>query len=109
MAAPAKGDPASARDAATDVMQHTTASDQAIQAVLGSGEQHLHFGDRVRPAEPAVSLAPPFGLRTDDLPVRGRDELLTELTSSSSRSGGFRQRMRPGCWPEYDRSVAASE
>ncbi len=29
-----------------------------------------------------MSLAPPFGLRGDDLPIRGRDELLTELTGS---------------------------
>src|SRR5712691_1889323 len=84
MAAPAKGEPVGADEAGVDVSQKATAYGSAMQAVVGSGQLHAYFGDRPRAAEPAVSLAPPFGLRTDDLPIRGRDELLAELTGNWS-------------------------
>jgi hypothetical protein len=47
--------------------------------MLGSGVQHNYFGGQRRGPEAVVSIAPPFGLRPEGLPVRGREELLAEL------------------------------
>jgi hypothetical protein len=63
------------------VAQAGFASDHAQQALLGSGVQNIYFDDRGQDVEPAISLAPPFGLRDDNLPMRGRDILLEELSN----------------------------
>ena len=67
------------------VEQDAAAAGQAQQAVLGSGIQHVHFGDRDRPGEPAVSVAPPVGQRDEQLPLRGRDQILAEINGSGAR------------------------
>jgi hypothetical protein len=64
----------------SQVEQKAAAGGQAQQANLGSGIQHVHFGDRDRPGEPAVSVAPPVGQRDEQLPLRGRDQILAEIT-----------------------------
>jgi hypothetical protein len=64
--------------------QEATASGQAQQAMLRSGIQHVHFGDRERPREPVVSVAPPVGQRDEQLPVRGRDQILAEIAGSAA-------------------------
>lgn len=65
------------------VSQDFSASDQARQAVQGSGIQNVYLVGRDREFELAVSLAPPFGQRDENLPLRGRDELLSELADNS--------------------------
>ena len=67
------------------VEQDAAAAGQAQQANLGSGIQHVHFGDRDRLGEPAVSVAPPVGQRDEHLPLRGRDQILAEITGSGAR------------------------
>ena len=61
------------------IWQEVTASGQAQQASLGSGTQVNYFGEDSSQAEAAVSIAAPVGQRDADLPLRGRDELLTAL------------------------------
>lgn len=68
-------------DPGDGITQAAIASDRASQALLGSGVQNVYFGERDQDAEPAISLAPPFGLRDDKLPVRGRDAVLEELSN----------------------------
>ena len=59
----------------------------AQRAVLGSGTQHIFYGEVGRPQEPAVSIAPPFGRLDASRPMRGRDELLAELVSGAVTAG----------------------
>jgi hypothetical protein len=61
------------------VRQHQQVTDTAQAAMLGSGVQNVYFGGERRRPEAVVSIAPPFGLRPETLPVRGREELLAEL------------------------------
>jgi hypothetical protein len=61
------------------VSQDFSASGQARQAVQGSGVQHIYFDARDQVPEPAISIAPPVGQWDESLPIRGRDELLSEL------------------------------
>lgn len=49
---------------------------------MGSGTQYNYFGAQQTEAEAAVSIAPPLGQRDDTLPLRGRDDLLAELTGA---------------------------
>jgi hypothetical protein len=65
-----------------DLRQESAASDQAQQAVLGSGTLNAYFGDRHAAAEPEISIAPPLGQRDENLPLRGRDELLAVLAAA---------------------------
>ena len=67
------------------VEQDAAAADRAQQAVLGSGTQNAYFGDRERAREPAVSVAPPVGQRDEQLPLRGRDQILAEISGSGVR------------------------
>ena len=69
----------------SQVEQEASAGGQAQQANLGSGIQLVHFGDRERPGEPVVSVAPPVGQRDEQLPLRGRDQLLAEISGSAAR------------------------
>ena len=64
------------------VSQDFSASGQARQAVQGSGIQNVYLGAHDQPAEPAISIAPPVGQRDENLPIRGRDGLLSELANS---------------------------
>jgi len=66
------------------VEQDAAATGQAQQAVVGSGTLNAYFGDRARPGEPAVSVAPPVGQRDEQLPLRGRDQILAEITGSGA-------------------------
>ena len=66
------------------VFQDFTASGQAQQAVQGSGIQNVYLGAHNQAAEPAISVAPPFGQRDGNLPIRGRDGLLSELADSGA-------------------------
>lgn len=68
-------------DPGDGITQAGIASDHAKQALLGSGVQNIYFGERDQAAEPAISLEPPFGLRDDKLPIRGRGVLLDELSN----------------------------
>ena len=69
-------------DPLPELRQEASASGSAQQAALGSGIQHVYFGDRGQRAEPPVSITPPFGQRTVYLPIRGRDEMLAEFTGA---------------------------
>ena len=75
MAKPAKA----SRPAPAELAQDARAFDQSRQAILGAGQQNNYFGERDRPPEPTISVAPPYGQRAN-LPLRGRDQLLTVLT-----------------------------
>jgi len=68
-----------------DLEQNLTASGAAQAPVQGYGIQHNYFGNRAADAEAAVSIAPPFGQREENLPLRGRDVLLAGLTATSAR------------------------
>ena len=70
------------RDPPAGLTQEASASGGAQQAALGSGVQNVYFGGRKQPAEPPVSIAPPYGQRTADRPMRGRDELLADLAGA---------------------------
>jgi Tetratricopeptide repeat len=61
------------------VAQEFLASGQAQQAVQGAGIQNVYIVNSSRESETVVSVAPPFGQRNENLPLRGRDELLSEL------------------------------
>jgi hypothetical protein len=63
--------------------QELSVSDAAKAAVLGSGVQNVYLGGRQ--PEPTVSIAPPFGLRPEGLPVRGREGLLADLEAAGPR------------------------
>ena len=76
-------EPVAEPDLPAQVQQDAAASDQARQASLGSGTQINYFGEDSPQAETAVSIAAPVGQRDADLPLRGRDELLTVLTDAS--------------------------
>ena len=67
------------------VKQDAAAAGQAQQAVVGSGTLNAYFGDRARPGEPAVSVAPPVGQRDEQLPLRGRGQILAEITGPGAR------------------------
>jgi RecA/RadA recombinase len=67
------------------VEQKAAAGGQAQQAVVASGTLNAYFGDRERPGEPAVSVAPPVGQRDEQLPLRGRDQILAKITGSGAR------------------------
>jgi hypothetical protein len=67
------------------VRQAASADGAAQQAVLGSGTQNVYLGGRERSPEPAVSIAAPAGQLDESLPLRGRDELLAELTGAGAR------------------------
>jgi tetratricopeptide (TPR) repeat protein len=61
--------------------QDASASGNARQVVQGSGIQFIDFHGPA--SEPPVSIAPPFGRRNKDQPVRGRDDLLDELARAA--------------------------
>jgi len=63
-----------------ELRQEASAADRAQQPVLGSGTQHNYFATQQTEEEAAISIAPPLGQRDDTLPLRGRDDLLAELT-----------------------------
>jgi len=65
--------------------QNVTGFDRAQQASQVSGVQNVYFGDRGRAEEAAVSIVPPFGQRDENMPLRGREELLAELAVGQSR------------------------
>jgi hypothetical protein len=69
--------------------QDASASGNARQVVQGSGIQFIDFHGPA--AEPPVSIAPPFGRRNKDQPVRGRDDLLDELARAAA---GYRSPAR---------------
>jgi plasmid stability protein len=71
-----------------EVQQTAGAHDRAQQANLGSGTQNVFMGSHERAAEPAVSIAPPFGQLDASLPLRGRDRLLAELDGTGASAGG---------------------
>jgi tetratricopeptide (TPR) repeat protein len=66
------------------VSQDFTASGQARQAVQGSGIQNVYLVGPDGEFEPAVSLVPPFGQRDENAPLRGREELLSNLADNSA-------------------------
>jgi hypothetical protein len=66
------------------VLQDVSASGHARQAVQGAGVQNVYLVGPERELEPAVSVTPPLGQRDENLPIRGRDELLAELEDSRS-------------------------
>ena len=61
------------------VLQDFSASGQTQQAVQGSGIQNIYLSAHDKCPEPAISVAPPFGQRDENLPIRGRNGLLSEL------------------------------
>jgi hypothetical protein len=63
--------------------QDVTASGSAQQVVQGSGIQYINLGLE---SEPAISIAPPFGQRDENLPLRGRDDLLAELAGGTGQA-----------------------
>jgi hypothetical protein len=65
---------------APEVRQEFSASGAAWQAVLGSGVQNVFFGAIEAPPVLAVSIAPPVGQLSEDLPLRGREGLPGELS-----------------------------
>jgi tetratricopeptide (TPR) repeat protein len=56
-----------------------TGHERTQQATLGTGAQHNYFGGVPAEAETPVSIAPPAGQRDGRFPLRGRDEVLSEL------------------------------
>ncbi len=64
-----------------DVSQGFSAAGQAQQAVQGSGVQNVFLTRSDADVEPLVSIMPPFGRRSEKLPLRGRDELLSMLAA----------------------------
>jgi len=66
------------------VSQDFSASGQARQAVQGSGIQNVYIVGRDGEFELEVSLAPPFGQRGENVPFRGRKELLSQLADNSA-------------------------
>jgi hypothetical protein len=70
-------------DLLAQVRQDVTGFDRARQASLGSGTQVNYFGEDSPRADAAVSIAAPVGQRDADLPLRGREDLLTELADAS--------------------------
>src|SRR6202050_4309780 len=75
MAKPAKA----SRPDPAELAQDARAFDQSSKAIRGAGQQYVYFGDRDRPTEATISVAPPYGQRAN-LPLRGRDQLLAVLT-----------------------------
>jgi plasmid stability protein len=67
------------------VRQDFSAYGSAQQATLGTGTQYVSFGAPGAEPEAAISIAPPIGQRSDDLPLRGRDKLLAELSAPGPR------------------------
>src|SRR5487761_984513 len=67
------------------VRQDFSARDSAQQATLGRGTQNVYFGAPGTGPEAAISIVPPIGQRSDDLPLRGRDKLLAELSAPGPR------------------------
>jgi tetratricopeptide (TPR) repeat protein len=65
-----------------ELRQEASAADRAQQPVLGSGTQHNYFATQQTEEEAAVSIAPPLGQRDEAMPLRGRDDLLAELTGA---------------------------
>ena len=64
-----------------------TGYDRSRQATLGTGTQHNYFGGIGAESERAVSIAVPVGLRDGRFPLRGREELLSELLAAGSGPG----------------------
>src|SRR5882757_3252359 len=64
--------------------QDFRATGHSQQAVQGSGIQNIYFEDSRQMPESSISLAPPFGQRNDRLPIRGRNELLSEFEDSGN-------------------------
>ena len=52
---------------------------------MGRGTQNVYFGAPGTGPEAAISIVPPIGQRSDDLPLRGRDKLLAELSAPGPR------------------------
>ena len=59
--------------------QHTAPRDWARQTRLGWGLGPDYFGSKGAPEEILVSVVAPLGLRDDRLPLRGREQVLSEL------------------------------
>ena len=66
------------------VRQDFSAYGQARVAAQASGIQNVYLDGRGRNSEPVVSLVPPIAQRDDNLPIRGRDDLLSELAAGST-------------------------
>jgi tetratricopeptide (TPR) repeat protein len=71
--------------AADPIRQDLTARDRSQVFALGSGDMHLHMEGGSAGSEQAVSLAPPFGDRDPNLPLRGRSALIDTLLNSIDR------------------------
>ena len=84
--APGAADPSASggtsKETPAGVRQGFTASDEARQAVQGSGVQYVYFGEG-RPAAVSVSAEPPWGQRDETRPVRGRERLLADLAGGT--------------------------
>jgi tetratricopeptide (TPR) repeat protein len=64
------------------ISQEFSAAGDARQAVQGAGVQNVYLTGSNQNIRTIVSVVPPFGQRNQNLPLRGRDELLSELTDS---------------------------
>jgi Tetratricopeptide repeat len=68
-----------------EVRQTVSGTGTARQAVLGAGTQFVFFSGPVPEPEMAVSIAPPLGQLSAGLPMRGREEMLRELSGPGLR------------------------
>jgi plasmid stability protein len=85
---PAANDPAAPRSGGgppPDVQQQASASGHAKQVIQGEGVQNVYLAEPGKPPEDAVSIAPPTGQLDGALPLRGRGQLLADLSAASPR------------------------